>query len=520
MTHGGLCSAALVDVSEPGSETRGLQPRELLRASAAAALHDVGHVSKAAQGYPAMGCGASKKAAYAAPQIASGPSWIQRQNGISIDDAIAQLREDLKIKANLSDPEILEVARQQRGLQDVEGNLREKIYHVAVEYGIWTGWETDAVDVWVGSIPASQATKGKLKALFEQYGRIVNVTVRYKPRSALNPDNNKSWAVLTFTDKRDSSRALRAETFVPDDEGQPHKLKVSPQEVERNRAMRANEENGPGKMEDMVAHQQKEVEKRLTSKGGRKKGVKAAGDGQHGGGGGGKGKGNGKLSAADKRKQKQQELRQALAEKGLDTSGGMKDLEDRLATAAEIEGNSTGAGGKSGITGGFTFAHNCTLWIGKIPIDFLECSTDVAERKFKELFSSYGKIISVSTRKKPDPADSYKSWGLVTFADKKDAKRVLKAEILIPPPDADRGRPGEGSERRYDAQLVTKVAQVNQELAKPETGSLALMWKSQEKRIAAATKIQAAVRARRAKQKANAKNRDDRKRHPGLAPRH
>ena len=120
----------------------------------------------------------------------------------------------------------------------------------------------DAVDVWVGSIPASQATKGKLKALFEQYGRIVNVTVRYKPRSALNPDNNKSWAVLTFTDKRDSSRALRAETFVPDDEGQPHKLKVSPQEVERNRAMRANEENGPGKMEDMVAHQQKEVERK------------------------------------------------------------------------------------------------------------------------------------------------------------------------------------------------------------------------------------------------------------------
>ena len=284
MTHGGLCSAALADVSEPGSETRGLQPRELLRASAAAALHDVGHVSKAAQGFAAMGCGASKKAAYAAPQIASGPSWIQRQNGISIDDAIAQLREDLKIKANLSDPEILEVARQQRGLQDVEGNLREKIYHVAVEYGIWTGWETDAVDVWVGSIPASQATKGKLKALFEQYGRIVNVTVRYKPRSALNPDNNKSWAVLTFTDKRDSSRALRAETFVPDDEGQPHKLKVSPQEVERNRAMRANEENGPGKMEDMVAHQQKEVEKRLTSKGGRKKGVKVAGGGQDGSG--------------------------------------------------------------------------------------------------------------------------------------------------------------------------------------------------------------------------------------------
>ena len=36
---------------------------------------------------------------------------------------------------------------------------------------------------------------------------------------------------------------------------------------------------------DAVAHQQKEVEKRLTSKGGRKKGVKAAGDGQDQSGG-------------------------------------------------------------------------------------------------------------------------------------------------------------------------------------------------------------------------------------------
>ena len=136
------------------------------------------------------------------------------------------------------------------------------------------------MDVWVGSIPAIQATKTKLKALFESYGRVINVTVRYKPRSALNPDNNKSWAVLTYADKSCSSRCLRAETVVDDDDGQPHKLKVSPQEVERNRAMRANEETGPGKMEDMVAQQQADVEKRMNSKGGGRKNRGKASEGE------------------------------------------------------------------------------------------------------------------------------------------------------------------------------------------------------------------------------------------------
>ena len=191
----------------------------------------------------------------------------------------------------------------------MEGNLREKVYNVAVEYGIWTGWATDNVDIWVGSIPASQATKEKLKSLFEQYGRVINVTVRYKPRSALNPDNNKSWAVLTFADKHGSSRALRADLFVKDDEGQPHKLKVRPQDVERNRAMRANEETAPGKMEDMIKQQQQEVGKRLQNKGGgKRRGAKAGDDGT------GASKATGKASVAEKRKKKVQELRQALEE--------------------------------------------------------------------------------------------------------------------------------------------------------------------------------------------------------------
>ena len=134
----------------------------------------------------------------------------------------------------------------------------------------------------------------------------------------------------------------------------------------------------------------------------------------------------------------------------------------------------------------------------------------MAERKFKQLFEPYGKVLSVSTRKKPDPQDSFKSWGLVTFAEKKDAKKVLRSEVLVPPDP--------GGERTTDSQLLTKLANVDEELAKPSTGSLAVMWKSQEKRIAAANKIQAAVRARKAKQKARGSKEDERRRHLGLLP--
>ena len=441
-----------------------------------------------------MGCGASKEPAGAhyAAAVRSGPSWIERKDGITIEDAVTRIRAELKIKANLSDEEILAIARQQRGLEkEAEGGWREEVYAVAVEFGIWTGWETDAVDVWVGSIPASQATKGKLKRVFEQYDRVINVTVRYKPRSALDPDNNKSWAMLTFASAAGCSRALRADTIVDDDEGRPHKLKVSPQEVARNRAMRANEENGPGKMEHISALQAEEVDKRLNSK--RKNGKKSS-----------KGRAweegcTKKLTLAEERQQKHKELRMQLAERGLDASGAIHDLEKRLTTAAAVEG------GGGGITGGFTFAHNCTLWIGGIPLDFLEGAPEVSERRFRGLFTDFGKVISVSVRKKPDPKDNYKSWGLVTFADKKDAKKVLRADVIVPTPE-NRG------EWRREATLVTKVAKVNEELNKPDTGSLAVMWKSQENRIVAAKKIQEAVRLRRAQKKANPVC-------PGLAPR-
>ena len=138
-------------------------------------------------------------------------------------------------------------------------------------------------------------------------------------------------------------------------------------------------------------------------------------------------------------------------------------------------------------------------------MDFLEGAPEVSERRFRGLFTDFGKVISVSVRKKPDPKDNYKSWGLVTFADKKDAKKVLRADVIVPTPE-NRG------EWRREATLVTKVAKVNEELNKPDTGSLAVTWKSQENRIVAAKKIQEAVRLRRAQKKANPVC-------PGLAPR-
>ena len=139
----------------------------------------------------------------------------------------------------------------------------------------------------------------------------------------------------------------------------------------------------------------------------------------------------------------------------------------------------------AGISDGFSFAHSCTLWVGKIPIEFFDCPLEVVDKKFKQLFEPYGRILSVSTRKKAHPEDNLKSWGLVTFADQKDVQKVLQSVILAPPDHAHR--------------LVVKLANVDKELAKPSTGLLAVMWKSQEDRITAATRIQAAVRARFAK---------------------
>ena len=66
-----------------------------------------------------MGCGASKEptGAHYAGAVRSGPSWIERKDGITIEDAVTRIRAELKIKANLSDEEILAIARQQRGLE-------------------------------------------------------------------------------------------------------------------------------------------------------------------------------------------------------------------------------------------------------------------------------------------------------------------------------------------------------------------------------------------------------------------
>ena len=55
-----------------------------------------------------MGCGASKEPAGAhyAAAVRGGPSWIERKDGITIEDAVTRIRAELKIKANLSDEEV------------------------------------------------------------------------------------------------------------------------------------------------------------------------------------------------------------------------------------------------------------------------------------------------------------------------------------------------------------------------------------------------------------------------------
>jgi hypothetical protein len=53
---------------------------------------------------------------------------------------VAQIKDEMKIYADLSDEEILQIARTQKHISDCEGTLRERVHHVALAFGIQTGW--------------------------------------------------------------------------------------------------------------------------------------------------------------------------------------------------------------------------------------------------------------------------------------------------------------------------------------------------------------------------------------------
>lgn len=58
--------------------------------------------------------------------------------------------------------------------------------------------------LWVGGLPASFANPDMLQKVFQEYGHVVSVKVRYKP------GKNKSWAFVTLDTTANATKATRA----------------------------------------------------------------------------------------------------------------------------------------------------------------------------------------------------------------------------------------------------------------------------------------------------------------------
>ena len=182
-----------------------------------------------------MGCGASQsRVEYAIPQEDyREPTWIETRAGLTAEQCIQSIKRDLEIKANLGQEEIMSVARTQTGVRDCGGTLVERVHDLAVELGISTGWDASSAELWVGGIPRQQAQdKRALDGLFAKFGDVVSLTIRYKPRTALDGDRNKSWALVTFSDVAGASRVLRSTVHVIDEDKETVELKIRPTATE------------------------------------------------------------------------------------------------------------------------------------------------------------------------------------------------------------------------------------------------------------------------------------------------
>ena len=450
------------------------------------------------------------------------PAWIEKMSGITAEQTIASIKKELEIKANLDAEDVMAIARQQTGLRDCGGTTVERVHDLSTELGIYTGWDSPSPQLWVGGIPRQHAQNKKLLvSRFEKYGKVVGCTIRYKPRSALEGNTNKSWALVTFSDVAAASRTLRGEVWVTDEDGESVLLKVCPQDTEaelsKEHDVWGENTKRKGKLARIAETHEAEKAKaeRLEISAKRPKRGRKSGNKQNAASSSGSAQmeleeerqdrlAKSKAVAAKVHKANELvQLRAELDEQGLDMRGGLDELRERLEGVSGANGVSVGGGGRLGISGGFTFAHESTLWVGGIPSELLAGSVDEGDRRLRKLFAPFGgRVVSVSTRKKDG---HFSSWGLVTLSDRQVAKKALRADLVVPMADG------------TEVVLDVKPADVGGQLKKSGTRSLAMMWSGQESRIAAATKIQAAVRARAARARHN-EGRKKKPHHPGLVP--
>ena len=58
--------------------------------------------------------------------------------------------------------------------------------------------------LWVGGVPSSFANPDALQKVFQEYGHVVSIKVRYKP------GENKSWAFVTLDSTGSATKAVQS----------------------------------------------------------------------------------------------------------------------------------------------------------------------------------------------------------------------------------------------------------------------------------------------------------------------
>ena len=67
-----------------------------------------------------------------------------------------------------------------------------------------------------------------------------------------------------------------------------------------------------------------------------------------------------------------------------------------------------------------------TLWVGRVPRSMIDCEISLAADRMRGLFTRFGKVRSVTLRKK---TTEFGSWALVTFESEQAAERALEGEV-------------------------------------------------------------------------------------------
>lgn len=126
-----------------------------------------------------------------------------------------------------------------------------------------------------------------------------------------------------------------------------------------------------------------------------------------------------------------------------------------------------------------------TVWIGQLPDTYVD-----GELRLAKLFERFGKVLTCTVRQKPGHR---RNWALLTFvhtsAVNNAVESALQGEVIVEDEEGAR------------CALVVRRAKIDSELRRSDTGALGQIWMTQNDKVAAAVRIQKAVRGRLSRQK-------------------